>query len=258
MTDGNIAERLEALHERIGRACAEAGRDRSTVELVAVSKRHDADAIRAAYAAGCRVFGESYVQELEGKVPRLADLRDLRWRFIGHLQRNKVKSLLALKTPLAIDSLDSRRLADALEKQLQKQAPGQPASAGDGGDDDTVIPDANEPVAKPLDTKSHHTKSLSVLVQVNLGGETQKSGVDADALPALVEHIRALRWLRLDGLMTIPPADTEPDSYFEQLRSLAETHGLRTLSMGMSADLEAAIRQGATQVRVGTALFGPR
>jgi pyridoxal phosphate enzyme (YggS family) len=209
---------------RIEAACARAGRDPAEVTLVAVSKRQSADAIRAAYAAGQRVFGENYVQELAQKAAALADLEALRLHFIGHLQRNKAKAVR--KVAYAVETVDSVGLADALE------------AAG-----------------------RDHADVLPVLVQVNVAREPQKSGCDPDALPALVAHVRALPSLRLEGLMTVPPASEDPEAarrYFRTVRALAAEHGLSALSMGMSADLEVAIEEGATLVRVGTAIFGAR
>lgn len=209
-----IAERLREVDERILRAAERAGRDPASVTLVAVSKTHPALAIREAYAAGARVFGESYAQELAGKAEELRDLADLRWHFIGHLQRNKVKQL-----PLraVVESVGSARLADALAPR--------------GGE---------------------------VFLQVNVADEQSKSGCSIAELPSLVAHVRAIESLVLRGLMTIPPAGEDPRPRFRRLRELALEHGLPDLSMGMSADLEIAVEEGATLVRVGTAIFGPR
>jgi pyridoxal phosphate enzyme (YggS family) len=218
-----IAENLEAVRARIEAACARAGRDPSEVTLVAVSKRHGEGAIREAYAAGQRVFGENYVQELAQKASALEDLPDLRLHFIGHLQRNKAKAVR--RVAAAVETVDSLRLADALDH----------AEEGPG-----VLP---------------------VLIQVNVAREPQKAGCEPDALPELIAHVRSLPSLRLDGLMTVPPASDDPEAarpYFKALRDLAAEHALEALSMGMSADLEVAIEEGATLVRVGTAIFGAR
>ncbi len=216
-----VAERLAMVRESIARACARAGRSVDEVTLVAVSKRHPAEAVRAAYAAGQRVFGENYVQELVEKAAALADLEDLRWHFIGHLQRNKARQVAEVGA--VVETVDSPRLAREL---------GRRASA-------------------PLD----------VLAQVNVAGEAQKSGCAPEELPALLEAIASEPQLRLRGLMTIPPFDDDPERtrpHFARLRALADAHGLPARSMGMSADLEVAIEEGATIVRVGTAIFGPR
>ena len=218
----SVGERLEAVRQRIARALATAGREPGSVRLVAVSKRHPLEAIREAYAAGQRVFGESYAQELEAKASALSDL-EIEWRFIGHLQRNKAKVVVAAGA--GVDSVDSRRLATALHQR-----------ASDAG------------------------AVLGVRVQVNVAGEHQKAGVAPAELDALIAHVRALGSLRLEGLMTIPPAGEPEDArpYFRALASLADRYELPVRSMGMSGDLEVAVAEGATEVRVGTAVFGPR
>lgn len=218
----SIADNLSRIHERIEKACARAGRDPGEVQLVAVSKTHGPEAVREAYAAGQRVFGENYVQELVHKASALADLPELSWHFIGHLQRNKVRDVV--RTGAAIETVDSLRLAQELEKR-----------AG--------------------------SRTIPVLLQVNVAGEAQKSGCAPEELDELVAGVRALPHLELRGLMTIPPLAEAPEAsrpYFATLRALASQHGLPELSMGMSADLEIAIEEGATMVRVGTAIFGPR
>ncbi len=208
-----IAERLHAVQERVRDAAAD-----RPVQLVAVSKGHPAASVREAYEAGQRVFGESYAQEFAEKAQALADLADLEWRFIGHLQRNKTK--LVLPHVHAIDSVDSVRLAERI------------ATTAD----------------RPVD----------ICLQVNVADEPQKSGVTVSALDALVAAVRALDGLRLRGLMTVPPADVDPTPVFRKLKSLATELGLEQCSMGMSGDLESAIAEGSTHVRVGTAIFGPR
>lgn len=219
----HVATNLEAVRARITAAAEKAGRPATDVQLVAVSKRFDADHIRAAYAAGQRVFGENYVQELVEKVEALRDLRDLRFRFIGGLQRNKVKYLAP--HGVAIDTVDSLRLAETIATRY--------AAAG---------------------------TECEALIQVNVGREPQKSGCLPEALPELVEAARTLEGIRLRGLMTIPPDDgpEETRRHFHALAALAERSGLPELSMGMSGDLEAAILEGATMVRIGTAIFGAR
>lgn len=219
-----IAEGLAHVRDRIAAACARAGRRRDEVRLLAVSKGHGADAIAAAYAAGQRDFGENYVQELSEKAAALADLPDLRLRFIGRLQRNKVKDVI--RVAHAIDSVDSLSLAQALSQRALANA-----------------------------------RTLSVLLQVNVDREPQKAGVLPEAVPELVAAVRALPALTLDGLMTIPRMADDPEQArptFRALRGLALGSGLRELSMGMSDDFEVAIEEGATIVRVGTAIFGPR
>jgi len=219
----SVAEGLLAVRARIAAAARAAGRDPASVTLVAVSKRQPLSAIREAYAAGHRVFGENYVQEWVEKADALAsELPDLRWHFIGHLQRNKARPLVERHAWL--ETLDSPKLVRA----LARQAPERP---------------------------------LSVSIQVNVAREAQKSGVLPEDLDALVACVRAEPTLQLEGLMTVPPADADPSRarpHFETLAALAEAHGLDSLSMGMSADLEVAIAAGATLVRVGTAIFGAR
>ena len=219
-----IAGAIERVRERIEHACERAGRDPGSVQLVAVSKGHPEEVIRAAYAAGMRVFGENYAQELGAKASALSDLRDIRWRFIGHLQRNKIKLIEGARA--TVDTVDSARLAQALS-----------ARAGASGTD------------------------LEVLLQVNVGGEAQKSGCTPDEVPALVEAVRALPNISLRGLMTVAPHLDEVEAtrpFFATLRGLAEANGLPELSMGMTHDLEQAVAEGATMLRIGTAIFGPR
>jgi len=221
----DVGQRLEAVRARITAAARANGRDPAEVRLVAVSKTKDAAAIRLAYAAGQRDFGENYAQELAKKAAELEDLGDLRWHFIGHLQRNKAK----LVAPVAsvVHTVDSARLAE----ELGKRAEG----------------------------------ALPVLVEVNVGGEDQKSGCRPAELGSVLEAVEKEKRLRLTGLMTVPPMSDDPTAsrpVFEGLVVLRNEHGgphrLPDLSMGMSHDLEEAIRAGATIVRVGTAIFGAR
>lgn len=219
-----IAERLSQVRARIDRACLRAGRDPASVRLLAVAKGHGPLAIRAAYASGQRDFGENYVQELEGKAKALLDLQDLRFRFIGRLQRNKAK--LACELVHAVDTVDSEALARELSRR-----------AGALG------------------------RELEVLIQVNVDREAQKAGVLPEQVPALIDTVRVLPALSLAGLLAIPRASEDPERArpaFAALRELARQHALRELSIGMSADLEVAVEEGATLVRVGTAIFGPR
>ena len=220
----DIAGNIDRVRERIERACDRAGRDPSSVELVAVSKAHPEESVRAAYDAGLRVFGENYAQELAEKADALCDLRELRWRFIGHLQRNKIK--LVERARATVDTLDSIRLAEALSAR---------AEAGE--------------------------YTTEVLIQVNVGGETQKSGCRPEEVPALVARVRQLPGVALQGLMMVAPHFDDPEDArpsFAALRRLAEDQGLGALSMGMTHDLEQAVSEGATMLRIGTALFGER
>lgn len=220
----DLSESVRRVRERIERACVGAGRDPASVELVAVSKAHSEGAIRAAYDAGLRVFGENYAQELAAKASRLGGLADIEWRFIGHLQRNKIK--LVERARATVDTVDTLRLGEALSARAVQR-----------------------------DTR------VEVLVQVNVAGESQKSGCAPSDVPALVDGLRALSGVHVRGLMTVAPHFEDPNDarpVFAALRKLAETCALDELSMGMTHDLEPAIAEGATMVRIGTALFGPR
>jgi pyridoxal phosphate enzyme (YggS family) len=220
----SIADGLEKVRARIADACRTAGRSVDTVRLIAVTKGHDATAVRYAYQAGQRAFGENYIQQLSTKASELADLDPIEWRFIGHLQRNKVRDVARIGC--AIDTVDSQRLAEALDKKAGEMQ-----------------------------------RVLDVLIQVNVAEEQQKAGCRVADLESLVALVQSLQWLRLKGLMTIPPLEEEPEAcrgWFRELRLLAERFSLNELSMGMSDDLEVAIEEGATMVRVGTAIFGPR
>lgn len=208
------------MRERIAAACARARRDPASVRLLAVTKVFGPEAVREAYESGLRDFGENYVQEMERKAPALADLKDTRFHLIGHLQSNKTKKAAQLFS--SVDSVDSVKLAARLDAE-----------------------------ATPLDA----------MIEVKLSAEESKSGADPADLPAIADAIRAARNLRLVGLMTVPPWSEDAElsrPYFARLRELAARHGIAELSMGMSNDLEVAIEEGATWVRVGTALFGRR
>jgi hypothetical protein len=217
---GNLRERLGAVRERMARAAERARRDPAGITLLAVTKLFPAAAIREAYELGLREFGENYVREFERKAPEVADLAAARFHLIGHLQSNKSKKAAELFQ--VIQTVDSPKLARRLNE------------AG---------------------------RTLDVMLEVKLSEEEAKSGADPVALAQLIEAVRGCRNLRLLGLMTMPPWTEDAEAsrpYFRRLRELAERHGLRQLSMGMSHDLEAAIEEGATCVRVGTALFGKR
>lgn len=220
----DVENTVDRVRERIEHACSGAGRDPSEVKLIAVSKAHPEEAVRAAYAAGLRVFGENYAQELAQKAAALSDLSDIEWRFIGHLQRNKIK--LIERARATVDTVDSIRLAEAISAR----------AAGKGA-------------------------VVELLLQVNVGGEAQKSGCAPKDVPDLVRAVRALPNVELRGLMTVAPHFDDPEDtrpVFAELRELAQAHALPELSMGMTHDLEAAVQEGATMVRIGTALFGPR
>lgn len=220
-----IAENIAKVRERIREAAQASQRDSATIGLLAVSKTKPAAAIREAHAAGVRDFGENYLQEALGKQLELADL-DLTWHFIGPIQSNKTK-------PIAehfawVHSVDRLKIAERLAAQ--------------------------RPAGLP---------PLNICLQVNVSGEASKSGCTPEELPALAQAVTQLPQLRLRGLMTIPePSDdpAEQHAAFARLRELRDRldPGLDSLSMGMSHDLEAAIAEGATWVRIGTALFGAR
>jgi pyridoxal phosphate enzyme (YggS family) len=215
-----LREKLDLLESRIAAATARAGRRRSDITLVAVTKKFPAEVVRAAYELGLRDFGENYVQEFEQKQVGLAGLPDARFHLIGHLQANKAKKAAELFD--SIQTLDSEKLVRRLDQE-----------------------------AKPVD----------VMIEVKLSNEEAKSGASQEEIGRLAEAIRATTHLRLLGLMTIPPWSVDAEAsrpYFARLRELAEANRLTGLSMGMSNDFEAAIEEGATIVRIGTALFGPR
>ncbi len=226
-----IADNLHAIQARIARACAACNRDPASVRLVAVSKLHPAGMVAEAAAAGQQLFGENYVQELCEKAAQLA--QPVTWHMIGHLQSNKVKYLPGIVS--MIHTVDRLSLAEEINRQWQQKQ------------------------GSPCD----------ILVQVNVAGEASKSGTTSAAVLDLVRRIAALPFVRVQGLMTMPPFFDDPHAarpYFRELRRLAEQIAacdisgvtMRELSMGMSGDFEAAIAEGATLVRVGTAIFGER
>jgi len=232
MNATTIQENISRVKERIATAAARAGRKSEEVTLIGVSKTHQASAIQEAYEAGLRHFGENRVQEWEAKRGAL-DLADARWHLIGHLQSNKAAR--AAKAFHCIDSIDDGNLVLRVERACAE---------GEGAG-----------------------KKLRVLIEVHLGGEESKTGVAEADLPALAESIEKLEHLELAGLMCIPPYLEEVDKvrpYFARLRALKEEtagrlgRALPVLSMGMSHDFEAAIQEGATEIRVGTAIFGTR
>ncbi len=227
-----IAERLASVRDRIARAATASSREPGDVRLVAVSKTKPASMIREAYAAGQRDFGENYAQELAQKADELADLGEIRWHFIGHLQTNKAR--FVAKAAHFVHSVDGPSLARELGKRAAKEGHGE-----------------------------GERPALPVLVEVNVGAEPQKHGASPAALRDALAAVDAEPSLALRGLMTMPPFDIEAARRaFEALVSLQSLHGGRTrlpeLSMGMSDDLEVAIACGATLVRVGSAIFGSR
>lgn len=225
-----VAANLAAVHARIAAACARAGRDPGEVALLAVSKRHPEAAVRAAFAAGQREFGENRVQELVAKAGALRDLTALRWHLIGSLQTNKVRDLLRVPGLALVHSLDRVRLADELQREF----------ARDG-------------------------RRLDVLLQVNAADEPQKHGCAVAEAPALLAHAQQrCPALAVVGLMAMGPLAGDPRPVFERSSALREELRRRSglalpvLSLGMSDDLEAAVAAGSTLVRIGTAVFGAR
>jgi pyridoxal phosphate enzyme (YggS family) len=240
----SIAENIAEVQERIAAAARRAARNPDEITLMGVSKTVPVERIREAYAAGLRVFGENRVQEFAGKAHALRDLRDTEWHLIGHLQTNKAAKATELFD--AVDSVDSVRMAEKLNAFAE--------SAG---------------------------KRLSVLIEINVGGEKAKSGVapslddrssdeqDSDELEQILRGAPRLGNLNIQGLMTVPPYTEDPEGsrpYFRQLRQIRDSIAARdlpqigsaVLSMGMSHDFEVAVEEGATCVRVGTAIFGER
>jgi len=219
----SIQENLSRVKERMARAAARAGRSADSVQLVAVSKLQPLEKIREAFDAGQRLFGENYAQELREKAEALKDLAGLRFHFIGTLQKNKAKYVAPVAS--MFEALDDLELARELDKRARVA--------------DRVLP---------------------VLLEVNLG-EEQKGGVAPEAIAGFLESLRPLAALKAEGLMCIPEPQPDPEAsrpHFQKVAALARAHSLSTLSMGMGGDFEVAIEEGATLVRVGTAIFGER
>lgn len=222
MSATTAAERLAAVHAKIAAAAHGAGRDPATVTLVAVSKTFDADAIRPVLAAGQRVFGENRVQEAKAKWPALrGEFPGVELHLIGPLQSNKAREAVELFD--AIHSIDRPKIAQAIAAEMAKQG-----------------------------------RRLKLFIEVNTGEEAQKAGIAPKDTVAFVRQCRDELKLEIAGLMCIPPHDEEPAVHFAFLAKLAKEAGVEALSMGMSADFEAAVELGATHVRVGSAIFGAR
>jgi PLP dependent protein len=230
----SIAENIAVVRERVEAAALRAGRSAGEIALMGVTKTHPPERIREAYAAGLRLFGENRVQEFAAKAGAVADLAEAEWHMIGHLQTNKAAKAAELFS--AVDSVDSVKLAEKLDA-----------------------------AARSL------RKKLPVLIEINLGGEAEKSGVAPDSRELEELLLAASRFEALDfrGLMTVPPFTDDPEDarpFFRKLRELRDAVaarrlpriGLDVLSMGMSHDFEVAVEEGSTCVRVGTAIFGER
>ncbi len=230
MFDIDIAKNLQNVQQRITAAAARCGRNPDEIRLVTVSKTIPADKIQQAIDAGATILGENYIQETRKKIEIIR--RNISWHFIGHLQSNKAKYAVDLFN--LIHSVDSTHVAEQLNKEAGKK-----------------------------------NKVMPILIQVNISGEDTKHGINPQVTIKLIEVIAPLGNLRIKGLMTMPPWSPDPEEsrpYFIALRKLKdeltsqrpENVELQELSMGMSADFEVAIEEGATLVRVGTAIFGPR
>jgi PLP dependent protein len=218
----DIRANLEAVHERVARACERAGRRPDDVLLIAVSKTVEIERIRLAVTAGVQALGENRVQEAKDKVAALG--RPVPWHLIGSLQTNKARDAVELFD--WIHSVDRQELARELDRRAHQRE-----------------------------------RRVKILVQVNVGEEPQKGGVHPAELKGLLESLTALSSLDVRGLMCIPPAAETAEAsrpWFKRLRELQNAAGLEHCSMGMSGDFEVAIEEGATMVRVGTAIFGPR
>ena len=226
----DVAGNYRKIIDHVFEAAAKAGRDGTKIKLLAAAKSQSIDALRTAVAAGVTLVGENYVQEAKEKKKQIA--AQVEWHMIGHLQRNKTKA--AVEVFDVIQSLDNVALARELDKEGSKRG-----------------------------------KTIRALVEVNLGGEESKTGIDRNGVAGLLEEIADLSNLRIEGLMTVPPFQDDPEKvrpYFRDLRELREELNesrylnvdLQELSMGMTHDYTVAIEEGATIVRIGTALFGPR
>ena len=225
-----LQNNLIQVEQNIEEACRRAGRDRSEVTLIAVSKTKPAETLQEAYDLGVRVFGENKVQEMADKYEVLP--KDIRWHLIGHLQRNKVKYII--DKAVLIHSVDSLRLAQTIEKEAKK-----------------------------------HNLTAHILIEVNVAREESKFGIFPEDLEALVDEIAKLPHIQVDGLMTIAPFVPDPEEnrpVFRELRKLSvdisakkvDNVNMSVLSMGMTNDYQVAIEEGATMVRVGTGIFGAR
>jgi len=222
MSENDAVEGLRQVQESIRRSASDYDRDPSSITLVAVSKTFPAQDIEPVLAAGQRIFGENYVQEAKAKWPTLRERYEgVELHMIGPLQSNKAREAVELFD--VIHTLDRPSLAEALAKEMAKQG------------------------RKPR-----------LLVQVNTGEEPQKGGVIPTEVDAFLEACRTKHGLEIEGLMCIPPAEDPPSPHFALLNTIAKRNGLKLLSMGMSADYDAAIQLGATHVRVGSAIFGAR
>jgi hypothetical protein len=231
-----VAENLQAVRDRVAAACRRAGRSPDEVAIVAVSKTFPATLVAEACRAGLTDIGENRVQEAAAKIPQVEALGSHpRWHLVGHLQTNKVKTALGLFD--IIHSVDSLRLAEAISRQAEAQ------------------------VVRREDLPASQAGPAPVLLEVNVGGEASKFGFTPGEAGRAVEQMVRLPGLAVQGLMTVAPLSDDPEEarpVFRELRRLRDALGLRHLSMGMTDDFEVAIEEGATMVRIGRAIFGPR
>jgi pyridoxal phosphate enzyme (YggS family) len=223
-TGSNLQNRIQAVEQRLAAAVQKAGRRRSDIQLVAVTKKFSSAVIQEAYRAGLREFGENYVQEFAQKRPEMGDLPHARYHLIGHLQSNKARIAVTLFD--VIQTVDSPKLLKRLNDVAREQG-----------------------------------KQLQVLLEIKLSDEASKTGARPEDIPAVLQSAARCQNVRVSGLMTMPPWSEDAElsrPYFQSLAGLARQYSLPELSMGMSNDFEVAIEEGATIVRVGTALFGAR
>ncbi|OGQ21579.1 MAG: hypothetical protein A3I05_03505 [Deltaproteobacteria bacterium RIFCSPLOWO2_02_FULL_44_10] len=251
-----LFQQLQNVQRKIESSARKSGQDPTVIQLIAVSKGVSTDLIREAYDAGQRDFGENYAQEMKEKAALLHDL-EIRWHFIGHLQRNKVKLVAPITTSIVIDSMKTAVAIDLFRNSMVRVTPervpgGSPANSGRAG-----TPQAAGPVTK----ECFERDSIDLFLEINIGGESSKSGMTPKDAAELLHQMQSLQHLRVKGLICIPPYDPNPEAsrpYFRQMRELAEQLDLKELSMGMSHDFDIAIEEGATIIRVGTAIFGER
>ncbi len=218
----DVARNLFLINSKIKKSCQIYGQDKTKVNLVAISKTKDVAKIQEAIAAGCKIFGENYIQETQEKWPEIRNkFPAVELHFVGHLQSNKAK--IALELFDVIQTLDSEKLAQTFQKEIAKSQ-----------------------------------RNPQFFVQVNIGEESQKNGIAPQDVKNFVEFCRKDCGLNITGLMCIPPSNEAASPYFALLKKLARENNIKNLSMGMSADFEEAIALGATHIRVGTAIFGER
>jgi len=215
----SITSRIAEITERIKDAALSAGRKPEEIKIIGVSKGHSSRAVLEAVEAGVRDFGENYLQELAEKFQEIsARALNIHWHFQGHIQRRKIKEILKYTNSI----LSVSRIEEF--EEIERRA----------------------------------SETINCYIEVNLGSEEQKNGVDPDELGSMLDNISKFKMIKVEGLMTVPPVSDNPRRWFSELRTLGEKFGLTKLSMGMTSDFEDAIREGSTMVRIGTAIFGER